>query len=1178
MAGRAQIADRRQVLEVERRSGVVVGAASRGKLGFAAAKRRWLEDVLARAETGALPALDDALATIRAKVKPAVFAELPDLHARLAAIDVATLLARSLRVGLIDELGWPALEAAARELDPDGKTAITIHGGLHAVVLASATRLIAVAPSGRLAAHDVVIPAKHELVSARYIGDQFLVLVREGWQGHAYWSAAPHDRFAIEGSAYNQPTFVGRATVLADGGWLEGGRAIRVGDRAWPAHDLASCDGTTAWISEWQDGRHKLREVSATGEVGRFSWPAFLDSGLRSGWHVDAAWSYVMPVPPPIVRSPLGVKDGLRGVRVWYRGDRQHQLERELATIDGRSWRGPEGVLATELLELPAGGQRPIVEETAWNQGTTASLFDEAGAVCGSRIRSADARYRRGTFAAYPTALWHAMSARDVAGSRRLRAVGDDDARSLLAQVPVGKTASELAALVPIDAVASVLPEISDGSLRRGVAGMVALAAELAAQRDVLRDERAPGMATAPAAAVANVDDATLKAAIGGWGAHSWGEGGAALAQLAAVAAWFRSPARADRVSLEVPPTSIDWLSFVFVPGALAFVARAAGTQPVHRAALGELAAALAALPEPAKLRTWEGTRTVTAHDVAEHGTAPILLRWHAGNAYVFVKLGYWSATSYRVLEYAPDGAFRVPPSYTASAEVCGRALAAADPRTDAPARFDTLAADAARLAAATGMTPSEAIYLLAGCPNMHDRSANFLAKELREQLGLKAAQAQLARDSQAAIPRAKRLAAIDEAGRASDTERVDVLAAAWIRHVGRRVAIAEALIADADRELQTPRKYQPAGALAMIGAATDAPELAVDLCFGLDRDGGVQPVAAPTPLVGQAKVEHGVGFDREVLQLAASYLPFLYAALPVGDPLRACAPVAHRKILERLANPALLFELGGTSGEADGALAGLLATLGGDDVAGLADGLSGRVVPGGVVSWRRYEYGTPAKAYVAFKSSLRPATLDAKAAVTLGRLVALFNGAGSWSPWTLVRTLRSDDVAAMMARIGDTPVAAGGWEQNPLASAPKLVERAAKQLGVGKDAAALYLQYLVLLWPIAKHLLQWNGWDGKRLAAATAELAERELVIEAKRERAQRTHFLPGGWEALKSPHPPFETWKLPFYGSRQTAQSAPEPILSRFLALAPFHLLFERAWKRIEAGDVPRYDEVKR
>jgi hypothetical protein len=173
---------------------------------------------------------------------------------------------------------------------------------------------------------------------------------------------------------------------------------------------------------------------------------------------------------------------------------------------------------------------------------------------------------------------------------------------------------------------------------------------------------------------------------------------------------------------------------------------------------------------------------------------------------------------------------------------------------------------------------------------------------------------------------------------------------------------------------------------------------------------------------------------------------------------------------------------------------------------------------------------------------------------------------------------VRSADFAAMMARIGDTPVPDGGWEQNPLASAPAVVDKAAKKLKLSKPAAALYLQYLVLLWPTPKNLMMWNGWKPKQLETAQDELVKAELVLEAKRERAQRGHFLPGGWEALKSPHPPMETWKSAFYGKRgPDNQLQPYPVRC-YLAFAPFHQLFERAWLRVERGDVPKYDEVKR
>jgi hypothetical protein len=172
---------------------------------------------------------------------------------------------------------------------------------------------------------------------------------------------------------------------------------------------------------------------------------------------------------------------------------------------------------------------------------------------------------------------------------------------------------------------------------------------------------------------------------------------------------------------------------------------------------------------------------------------------------------------------------------------------------------------------------------------------------------------------------------------------------------------------------------------------------------------------------------------------------------------------------------------------------------------------------------------------------------------------------------------MASPDLAAIVARITSTPVPAGGWEQDPRASAPEVVDAVAKHYQLSRDAAALYLQYLVLIDPTAKNLALWNACKPKQLEAPHAELLERELLLEAKRERAGRSYFLQGGWEPQKSPHPPLETWKVPFYGTRHPSGSL-RATLGRFVATAPFHVLFERAWARLQSGDVPRYEEVKR
>jgi hypothetical protein len=624
-------------------------------------------------------------------------------------------------------------------------------------------------------------------------------------------------------------------------------------------------------------------------------------------------------------------------------------------------------------------------------------------------------------------------------------------------------------------------------------------------------------------------------------------------------------------------------------------------------------------LPDPAKLRVSSGVRTDAADPPGTN--AQLMLSWHGGNAYA-VRRQNWNQ-DVRVLEYAPDGVFKPPPHVALAAwrrgvapvseEVVAAARASAGlaptsaasstvgmpPSDVAPVEAGALSADAETLVAETGLTLSEAVYLLAGCPGAGTRTSNFLDKELRERLGLKAAQAAVARDALAAIPRGKRLAALDEAGRGGD------LAQAWIRHVGTRVAVPEELVADADRQLLAP--IAPSQALPMFARATEVSQLTKDARWAITPDGAVfqvgmlEPTAGVVPSAsavssahvtraihvvaspratgpGQTPADEGESFALPVLRTACQYLPFLYAELPVGHPLRAQAAAAHQLVLARLDNPSLLFELENVhiTDEQRPGVDSLLDALGGEPITGLAEACTGRVIPGALIVRQRWTAGTPPREHLWLKVRLLPATYDARAAPTVDKLVALGSG---WAldALRLVRIVRSADIAAMMARIADTPVREGGWEQDPAASAPRLVEKSARKLGVSKDAAALYLQYLVLLWPTPKNLMMWNGWDAKRLAAANAALAERELILEAKRERAQRPWFLPGGWEALKSPHPPMESWKLPFYGTR-TIEGAAAPTLPRFVALAPFHLLFERAWQRIEDGDAPKYEQVKR
>lgn len=1154
-------------------------SVSRDKAGFLAAKRAWLERVIAKAEAGALPAVVEAISTISSKVKAETFAELPDLHARFAALDIAPALARTLQIGIVDEIGWSLLEDVVAELDPDGgKAELTFHGAPIALIVASKTRAIAIGPEGRLGEHDLVIPPKHELLTARFIGGQFLVVLKKNYQVVSYWSAKPHDTFETEDSVWAIATSTGRAIVFPDGAWLEGDAPMRAGERKLAlVSRLMAYDGTTAWIADAKDAKNRWREISPAGELGRHSWPAWIEAGIEPDWYI-APESHLLPAPRPT--SILGVRDGFVGARVRHHAlakETWRFLKRDVEMIDGSKATIDGGNLSVSVLaHLPGGGEpRPIRTESIWREGITTTILSSDGAHPGSKISANERRYSRGQALAISPPFWHLFEARDEAGSRRLRAITDDDARALLAAIPVQTTTPPgIAHPEPTDVVA--IAEITHPRLRRGITGCAILAAEQQLERDRLAAERAPGKATKATSAGGHIDEVLIDA-LGGFCERHWNKDGHAWGQIERVADVFASDDKSDRTIGKLPNATLDWLDFAVAPGALAFLALAVGTPAGKRVALADLVRHVSTLPSPEKLRVLEVHHPkADVDDDDDDDSEHFEIHWAAGNAYAIKKVG-WQGTHIRVLEYAPDGVFRPLAGWVIDAQYPGsRAFTEHQALRAAVAEGKTSwsPAAAAQLAEGAGLTPSEGVYVWAGCPGGTSRVANFLDKQLREDvLGLKAKQAEVARDSLNAMSLPKRIHAIAAAGQAGvaallDGSAVTALVDGWRAQFGVRVVIPEALVAEADRALWAP--LQPPAALALIGNPDAAPTLTVDPIYSLDTTGNVTRAARPD-VIPQDKLEDDApAFGTAPLQTVLVYLPFVFAELPVGHPLRASAARAYELVLARLENPSLWFSAAKNYHMPDAELKGFTTVfdgLGGEQLTGFDDGLDVRRFRGCIVVRK----GSMADAII------QPSQIDAKSEGLVEKILALVGTGTGLHPYNSVKIVRSADIRAFGERIATTPVPAGKWEQNPLLSAPKLVARIAKQHELSDEAAALYLQYLTLLVPSPKNIQRWNEWTPKQFDAANAELVEHDLVREAKRERAQRSYFLPGGWEALKAPNPPMESWKLPLYGERKV-EGGPSAPLYRFQALAPFHVMFERAWKRCEAGDVPRYEEVKR
>jgi hypothetical protein len=472
-------------------------------------------------------------------------------------------------------------------------------------------------------------------------------------------------------------------------------------------------------------------------------------------------------------------------------------------------------------------------------------------------------------------------------------------------------------------------------------------------------------------------------------------------------------------------------------------------------------------------------------------------------------------------------------------------------------------------LAARTGLTPAEAAVLWAGLPNIDDYGANFLDKELRETLGLKVAQAGAAQEGLKAVSHPDRALLLASAvpddplalwsplgaGPDDDESPVARMARAWVARFGRRTPIPEELLVAADKELQAPLK--PAAALAALADPDRSPLLTVDADWVLE-DGGFQARTG----------DGGLAFGPDVLATALVYLPYLFAHRPVGDPIRDHLPAAWAQVAARLASPRLVLGLNSQSYYEEGwekTIAALLDSVGGEPLPAPHAGRDrGDVV---LVHHERR-----------VSAWFRPARLSGEADWQRVDQLRLALGA-FWGvpPMVAARLLLSPGYRAMAERVRATPVPAGGWEANPALSAPDLVSAAGARWDLSEDAATLYLQTLALLAPSKKAVLVWNGWKPGRYQKAADQLVARELVLAAKRERAGRAHFLPGGWEPLKSPHPPFESWKAPLYGVTRTAEGGLQAPLPRFLPLEPLHQIFAAAWRRIEAGDLPTYEEVE-
>ncbi|MEW1913112.1 hypothetical protein AB0442_32585 [Kitasatospora sp. NPDC085895] len=1125
---------------------------------IAGAVRARITGLLDELADGGLGAAEDALGMLETLLDRPTAAALDGIEEALAAVDLTGPLLRTLRAGLPEELGWPALDEALADLGaPPAGTTTT----WPVLTLFTRDRAIAVDHRGRRADHVLALPGDAALHAVNYAGGDLLVAwttdTKHPYTWQAYWASRPGEVFE-PARATGLRTWSATACQFETAdrtGRYDGARILRPGDRDGLAASRQLSDGTTVWSRSAHGDEDWDRLDPATGgRTGAFDRPALAAAPVPDGHRVQLLSLVALPPDADADASPLGHRAGLAGFRV-LRGPEKdaHGWDHRLEGADGRTaeLRASASCEPWAVARMPGGGAECVLTDP-------------------HRVHCRDAQdgsllWRAGGDVPVlpPPPFWHFLAPRDPASSRALRAVGPEAAAELLA---ADEEATEAG-------IARLLPEVTDRRIAEGAARTVRAARAALRRREVL-SARVAAVRSGRLAPLAETSDVRLLAALRGLvevpGYHRAEPPSpqpATLTALAADGAHLAGRLGEAERRLSPPARARDWTPLLGRIDAAAWRLVTAATAEEDRPALAELVRRWSEQPFAVAGGRWRlGEATGAALDARRAAGA----RVPAVRADALSGLApdpgrpLDRALTYRFLQPAadpvPEGAAELR-EVAVDRDDAGRLARLLDLLAEhGPVRFGPGAVDA--FVARTGARRATALLVLNGLPEGADHAA-------RRRLLTSKPYGATERDAQALQTVLHRLGGegrLDllasalpddpaELWRPGGPEAAAVrLADAWARLVGTERPLDE----EAARELGAETGLaEPWLRMLLAPAGATAESAPCRLVPAVTAYGSVM-LHTVGPDGGPARAWFAGGRHQYAAEAAA--LVWALTARPVGDPAAARAAEQCAWLRTRLADEELIVPLGThrlPGGEEERAarfgpgvlevpLAPSAADRGAEPTTVFDDGLL--LVP-------RSGYGTVC---------LRPAGLADPAARRRLEEYCAAHGLDD-----LLRQLHGIDLLRpggglerMAARAADTPVPAGRYEADPALGVPQLVAEAAAELAVGPDAAALLLQLLALARPTDRNVRRWNGWTPARHRAAQAELAAAGLVETGKRSRAGRTAFAAGPWTELKAPELPLETAKLATHLAGREFRKETSGPFPRLLPPRPLHEMFAEAW----------------
>ncbi|MCR9197593.1 MAG: hypothetical protein NXI04_03015 [Planctomycetaceae bacterium] len=1176
-----------------------------GKAGLTEARRQCLLNWLNEATSGTLLSQDESLGRLKVCTTATTFQEFPEAYRKLSGMDVVPALTRTLQAGLIDEYGWPALEAVVERLTTTDKSGHPqrplISGHFPYLIVTDRQTVVVLRGDEIVLESELKLPKGHSLESLAYLDGDLVVWAEKNHETTAWWHSQPAAK--SKGWWSGDMNCSGLSFDLPAGGTFVGSGTVHCGRKSLldlEIDDQILEEDGRFWTSGWSnaDYEREFREVDpATGKRGRVCVPGWLDEYITSAWKLLIDSCSFASYGDLVDGSPLGSRNGKVGFRARYRKNATEELNAQYEGIDGRSleYRGDGRPDFRGLLQQPGRKAFLPVDEDR-------EVWDVAGQHKVGRW-AAGQQFARGQAASLSADFLHLVSTRDVPSSRVLRKVTQKQARALLDAAlqdlsnwdQKGRPEEDGGYPLLDGAIRDLLPKLQSQRLLQGLRGVVRFAAEQQLTIDKLVSQRDPRKAVvSPVSSAAERLAEEVLSSFSVWGVSD--SQGALFAHMAEAAAFFAG--KTD--DPELPGSLRDILSSLLslTPADL-WTRLSSGRFKVSWMPFLQAWSELPFAELPGRFRSYgvdAGTTcpllsVIPADDDEEYdeddGEVPALLGvyTHRKNRYLVHRS--WS-TIFHVLEYAPDGKFHdikaaeydedgytysVP---TEQASVLHALIAAASQSADGsggPSAMLPAPELVQELSETTELPPAQVLNLWLGCPGRNVWHTEWVSKEVRNRHKL----------------RVKDLKAAREQADTFEDELVEQFTLAllqnpddlWNNHQAAAQRFEETWQALKPGRLEISEKLQQ--------------EISASCPWGLEMGPFLQALVDPhhhmlfddsvkyTLHVGdygefevKTEPEDCEVFSENVLQAAVSAAALLFYRLPVGDPAREQVVSLIDASLQALRNGNLIFTVVNIylTGSDKKVLQQMQTAFGKPtqvqqnqygDTSLFDDGIGMGEVQGTSVTLR-----------------FRPAKLKtARQLEKLRNQVGTFFDSpevaeGSLSGLNAVEIVRSKPFGELKKRVGKTPVPEGSYEASPLLAAATLVKSVARKLKLSEAAAAYYLQILSLPDPTDQNVKLWNGWSTAQVKAIAKELVSADLVIAAKRSRAGRSVFLPGGWEALKSPLPPIETWKMPLFGMTRDHYGRAAPPLSLILPLEPLHLLFARAWDRVQSDDAPQYESV--